>query len=53
MLHDIVEAVEGEPGADASEYIPLIQRGGGVSCLGVCYANDPQKGGVYDARACA
>ena len=21
--------------------------------LGVCYANDPKKGGVYDARACA
>ena len=24
-----------------------------ISCLGVCYENDPQKGGVYNARACA
>ena len=24
-----------------------------ISCLGVCYANDPKKGGVYNTRACA
>ena len=30
----------------------LILQGVGhpISCLGVCYANDPPKGGVYDAR---
>ena len=33
----------------------MILQGVGhpISCLGVCYANDPKKGGVYDARACA
>ena len=34
----------------------IILQGVGhqISCLGVCYANDPQKGGgVYDARAYA
>ena len=33
----------------------MILQGVGhpISCLGVCYENDPKKGGVYDARACA
>ena len=33
----------------------MISQGVGhqISCLGVCYANDPPKRGVYNARACA
>ena len=32
----------------------MILQGVGhpISCLGVCYANDPQKGGAYGVRAC-
>ena len=33
----------------------MILQGVGqpISCLGVCYASDPPKGGKYNARACA
>ena len=33
----------------------MILQGVGhpTSCLGVCHANDPQKGGVYGVQACA
>ena len=54
---------DGSPTADVREMDQLLQSAWAPvnrkyaerpePCLEVCYANDPQKGGVSDACACA
>ena len=48
-----VDWLEGVFGGGGGKITILQGVGHQILCPGVCYANDPQKGGVYNARACA